>query len=293
MTARMEKALADGHATFVTDTSVANGGGRGLYAVRAMNVGDQLPYPYPGITLSDVNYERLNSFLAELTSNPRRDARDILKQNWGITIVGKEEPDWDRIYDTFLAYGFSLPGNKMLVWCDYKTNGNINADKTEPRNAGVYFNEPPMYATFLNRLTMEPQASVPNVRAIDKRLRGGKYAKVFVATRPISPWDELLICYGPEYPRDYPINFGESGCGNADEVDMKLLTTSTRTLKRRGYPPDLIDRITRYHGNIRDNPPVTGHFEADSIKWAMKAEEVMNRIEPYEERAIRKKRARK
>lgn len=193
--------MGDNDKAFVVrHTSVSNAGGYGVYALKDFKAGSVLPLTYPGVCVSARRMEQLNKFLALLTqkkytSNKERQGDiSLLKTEWNITIANVNYittlPQWDDIYDTFLAYRFGV-----VYWNVYNWNGNIIADWKDPLNAPLYINEACPFEGFVNQMTDRVQKSAYN---IEPRLsQNGKVE--FVSILDISCGDELLFFYGSNY----------------------------------------------------------------------------------------------
>ncbi len=190
----------------VAPTSVSDHrGGLGLYACRFFDAGSVL-FEYPGITCDWKTYDWLNGYLAKGECDV-----DVLEKSAKIILVNKPPraaPNWHKIYDSFCSYIFSGGDNVYVYWNVYDwTTGNIVCNKKEI--FGLFVNEPNAYNTFLNQQSQEIQRSEANVRAITKNGRVH-----FVAKKKINAGDEILICYGPFYNRDYDINYSMDNCEN-------------------------------------------------------------------------------
>ena len=213
----------------VGPTSVTNFGGLGLYSLEEFNVGDVMPFRYKGIHLNEDKYDELNKFLSDIENYKEDDkgnkipktAEEIradLKKSyntWKLRIIKgpskRSEPNWDKIYQSFLDYLFeyiAFGKSNFIFWGTYDYDGNLVIDPNDPSNAGLFMNEPPPYKQYLNILTGKYQLASPNVEQLSDN-----EGIFFRAIKKISIGDEVLLCYGPFYDRNYDINLGREGCG--------------------------------------------------------------------------------
>ncbi len=197
-------------ATFVQPSSVSDHAGNGLYAMKPYAKGSKLPMTYPGVyARSDQHFDELNDYLVGLCNGNNvinvDEVIGFLFNKWNIVINKskkrtrrrRSEPNWDQLYDSFIAYRFGT-----LYWNVYDWDGMPDVDPTKSRNAALFFNEPPPYERFVNRMTNREQDSRPNVRASVSK----DSSVCFYAKEDIEKGDELLFNYGPLYLRRYEIN---------------------------------------------------------------------------------------
>lgn len=232
------------HEFLVQQSSVSEQAGLGLYSNRSFNEGDFLELFYPGQYLKGDTYDELNDVLVNATNTPPSNDEELrtflrgLKKRYGIMLHKANEdttsqPNWDAIYDTFIEYQHAAQGG-MIVANDYVWETGKIWYRNDPSYFPVFFNEPPPYKYFWNNYKKAYQLSRPNVFS----LTAGKKVK-FYAAAPIEVGDEMLLCYGPVFGREYDINLSKVvGCGGE-----RFLTT---------VDPDLYDsqedkeRVSKY-----------------------------------------------
>lgn len=239
---RLETADEFKDATFATETSVANNGGTGLYALCTMHENSYLPFPYPGKSCSHSSYNALNDLLVmmttEIMSKVATDAIvSTLKSRWGIEIRDAKRAwgtlgiNWDALYDSFIAYGYDTK-DEMHYWHIYWDYGDVAITASAPSHSPLFINEPPPYETFVNRLTERNQKSECNVEFIE-----GENNTVWVRVlRTVHRGDELLAHYGAFYKRNYAINMTDVALPVATTPeDQKLL--DAYVLAQANYKP--------------------------------------------------------
>ena len=208
-----------GDETFVMGSSVSDAsGGNGAYSLRTMRKGSFFSFAYPGLWCDYDHYDDLNSMLALMVDHGATMPEELvqlnislLKNRWNVEIRASRREwgacgiNWAALYNSFIAYGFES-GNDRLYWNVYWDHGGIAASSFSPANAPLFVNEPPPYASFVNRFTNKPQPSRANV-TFHKWADGTIWLK---ALERILPGDELIGHYGPMYHRTYDINMGDA-----------------------------------------------------------------------------------
>lgn len=261
--------------TFVASTSVANLGGLGLYALRDFEVGERLPYPYPGRNVDAKTFAKLNDILfdmhvAYVSKSDYQwmlEKKQELEREYGFRFTEYDENDsvdqvhWSRLYDSFIAYIFES-AKGFIYWPAYDNFGLVASSAFDPKQEGLFVNEPPPYEEFLNLLTCKMQASRANVE-----VRQEMDENVFRVIHRIRRGDEILLCYGPFYRRgeeghEYKINLStDRGCGRG--LDYYYVVRGNRPLRVRApkqWTRGELKTLRAFLGQVQQYAPVGDTF---------------------------------
>ena len=202
-----------------------------------------------------------------------------LKEAYGLSILDNKsfrEPQWDLIAKGITDYSFEgediISGKRVVnvtVLPYYGFDGKPLYDIDNPVNPFILANEPPSVQVFRNRFTGKMQKSCVTISAVlpsiyAKEEKPTKFLK-FRALVDIQRGDEIFVCYGAIYDREYDINMDtECGCGHYEHVGGNLKTNVSRAkyeeqVKQNGeVPRELLNdqalrdsRVMKYFSKIR------------------------------------------